>query len=298
MLMIRVQRLVFCSALIASFFLTGSSATAAACSTSGTIGSVTMSTNIPASGEYIVWVRMQQAVPAANDVALVEVDGANCFSLGSANNPANTWQWINYQGSSQTATMRHTFSSSGSKSIKVFSKAYDVKIDKIILMGTGEQCASNGATPSGDGANCASGPAVVVGGSNGDSTPAPVTPSIVTSNPEKVKRVEYFVNGELVQSADRAEEFDVSGLENGEYTLTTKVTYDDGTTEEVSQAVVVQNDTSLLGMTTRWMYKHRSTIFLVAGGIAAAGVFSGAYFGLRFYKHRKLYLQHHGLSHG
>ncbi len=80
------------------------SVSAAACNDTGAYGSVTMNVNIPVSGEYVVWARILMAAPSATAL-LLEVGGNTCYSVGNASLPANTWIWINYQGSTTSNTM-------------------------------------------------------------------------------------------------------------------------------------------------------------------------------------------------
>lgn len=288
---------------------------AAACNPSDPVGNVSMTANIPDAGEYVVWVRMQVASPT-DDVLRLEVNGDTCFRIGSASLPANTWVWVNYIGTSTTNIMKYTFQSAGEVPVKIFSKSYSVKVDKVLFLGSSESCASNGSTPEGDGSNCSSGPATDDGGDGdggasggtgsgggsgsnqggGSTQPTVTVPAIVAEDPESIESVEYYVDGELVQKSEGPEGFDTSVLENGEYSLTTKVRFKDGSTGETTENLVVSNPPVRFGGVRRWIYRNRTLIYIVSGTIGLSALSYAGYAGYRYVRHRRLYLTHHGLS--
>ncbi len=112
----------------------------------------------------------------------------------------------------------------------------------------------HGSVPSGDGTNCNTAP---VAETNQPPIQQLVTPSIVTAQPDNVAKVEYYVGDELVYASNKAEPLDTSLLENGDYELTTKVTYKDGTTAEETQLLTVANPPQTLGTVRRWARKNK-----------------------------------------
>jgi hypothetical protein len=273
---------------------------AASCNTSGVVGTVNSSISVPASGEYILWVRMLHQSQAQGSM-LVEVEGDTCFSVGSNNLPLNQWTWVNYQDSTTTNIMKYTFNSSGSKTVKFLFKNYTTQLDKMIILGSSEICSTNGSVPNGDGSNCALAPAV----SSPSSPSNPSTPSVPISTipesipPEEIEKVEYYLNGELVQDSQGAAQLDVSNIEDGNYELTTKITKKDGTVEEIKQAIQVKDNQVLSPESSTAPSDNNKKfdplalslfVFVVLGSGIAAFIY------IRKYRyHQKLYKQHHGL---
>lgn len=280
----RVVLLTIVSALLA---LTHSGGTYAVCG-AATYGSVTLSASVPKEGEYIVWARYQVPTPAAAALQ-VEVNNDKCFNIGSTKDTANVWTWTNNEGSA-AAVMRYNFATTGTKSIKINGMQVGAKIDKIILIGSTEQCSTNGSVPTGDGTNCDTG-AMASGGS------MITTPEIVSQAPvENVKQVEYFVDGQLVQVSDKPVGFDTSLVDNGNHILTTKVTYSDNTKAEATQQITVNNPPQRFGSARRWLKRHKTLVNGIGLAVLTASVIAVFVFGLRMYRHKKLFLIHHGLS--
>ena len=272
---------------------------AASCSTSGVVGTVNSSVSIPASGEYVLWVRMLNQSQAQNSL-LIEVEGNTCFSVGSNSLPLNQWTWVNYQGSTTSNIMKYTFNSSGTKNIKFLFKNYTTQLDKMILLGSSEQCGTNGNKPSGDGGNCASAP--VASPSNPSNPPATSVPiSTVPENipTEEIEKIEYFIDGQLVQETQGAEELDTTEIKDGNYELTTRVTKKDGSIEEIKQPVVIKDNQTLSQETITEASEGKLKLnpIAVIASLLIITLSAGTIFlYIRKYKyHKKLYKQHHGL---
>jgi hypothetical protein len=268
-------------------FLLGSHASAAACSSSGALGSVTLTTTVPAAGEYYVWVRYQAAAQSAGQF-LLEVNGDACFSVGSASVPAQTWLWTNIEANG--SPMKYSFADTGQKTVVLYGLQQDVRVDKIMFLGTDEQCSTNGSVPNGDGTNCDTGS--VVGTSGGQTT----TPEIVASNPDNVQKIEYYVDGVLIQTTTKPEGFDTTLVDNGSYTLTTKVAYKDGTSAEAVQAITVDNPAEFLGSVKRWARKNALVVRVAFAGLSLASLIIPGYYIYMRHRHKKLFLFHHGLA--
>lgn len=268
-------------------FSPGVSVSAAACSSAGALGSVTLSTTIPAAGEYYVWVRYQSAAQSAGQF-LLEVNGDACFSVGSASAPAQTWLWTNID--TNGSPIKYSFADTGQKTVVLYGLRQEAKVDKVMFLGTEEQCSSNGSVPNGDGTNCDTGS--VAGASGGQTT----TPEIVASNPDNVQKIEYYVDGVLVQTTTKPEGFDTTLVENGSYTLTTKVAYKDGTTAEAAQEITVKNPAEFFGSIRRWARKNALVVRVSFAGLSLASLVVPAYYIYMRHRHKKLFLFHHGLA--
>lgn len=262
---------------------------AAACTNNAQYGQVTLSADIPTAGEYVVWVRLQPATVSSNLLKL-EINGNTCYSLGSTTIPAASWTWVNFHGNQQTNIMKYNFTTTGSKAIKLFGLSPNMKIDKIILLGSGEQCASNGVVPIADGGNCASG---VMAAPN---EPDEVLPVIVSNNADNVARVEYLINGQTRQTVTGAQPLDIGSIPSGTYELTTKVTLMDGTVIESKESLSLDNPSDMFAGIKMWVEDYRTWVIaaLIIVGASAVGAF--VFYGMRVLHHRKMYLKHHGLS--
>ena len=78
-----------------AFGLPGQSHAACAVPTTD-YGSETSSLTISASATYNIWTRMYVPSSSASTFAM-QVDGSNCYIVGGASVPTNTWTWIDYQ---------------------------------------------------------------------------------------------------------------------------------------------------------------------------------------------------------
>jgi hypothetical protein len=290
---------VFSSLAVVFLLQNPSQASAASCSTSGVVGTVNSSVSIPASGEYVLWVRMLHQSQAQNTL-LVEVEGNTCFSVGSTSLPLNQWTWVDYQSSTPSNVMKYTFNSSGTKNIKFMFKNYTTQLDKMILLGSSEQCNTNGNQPSGDGGNCDSAPATSP--SNPSTIPTPNVPiSTIPEGipPEEIEKIEYFIDGQLVQQTQGAEELDASEIADGNYELTTRVTKKDGSIEETKQSVTIKDNQTLSpeSVTETSVEKLKLNPIAVVVSLLVIILSTGTIFLYirRYQYHTKLYKQHHGL---
>jgi len=207
----------------------------------------------------------------------------------------NTWVWVNYQGSATNDVMKFTAQSTGLKTVLLFGNSDGMLVDKMIFLGSGETCSTNGSIPSGDGSNCSSSASVVDPGISASDANQTI-PTILAENPNDVEKVEYFVNGELIQSSNSAKGFDNSLLENGTYELTTCVTYADGTVVEDVEQIDISNPAELFGGVKRWIRRNTAVTIVIVSALTALGAAAAIFFGVKMHTHKKLYLIHHGLA--
>jgi hypothetical protein len=290
--------------LLILLFAKPSSVSAAACSNASNYGTVTSNINVPVAGSYIIWTRIN--VPdVLNNSYQLEIDNGTCFQVGGASISPNTWTWVDYQTSGQADKVKHDFTA-GNHQLRLLGAKTGVKVDKLILIGAEENCSTNGKVPKDDGANCASGVATTVStpntSSNGSAPSTPTGPAIPVSGTvipeiikdENVEKVEYFVNNKLIQENDAPVGLDTTLLENGEHVVTTKVTYDDGTTALEVQKVEVNNPQNALSPVKRWLRLNKRPLFYAASVIGAAGLAYSIFIGVRVLRSRRLFLKTHG----
>jgi hypothetical protein len=193
-----------------------------------------------------------------------------CWQVGGTNVPVNSWTWVDWSGSNSTQKVNYTFTA-GNHTLKLIGSSANVLVDKVILLGTGEQCSDKGTTPTGDGSNCAAGPTATPG-TGGTQNPTPVssgstTPSIVEENKANVAQTSYVVNGKVVQTSPGPAALDTKKLTDGTYTVETIVKLKDGTEVKATEVIAVKNNKTLL---------QKNKILIVSLGLAAilaAGVY-------------------------
>ncbi len=148
-------------ALIGAAVLLRTRAASGLCSTSGVLGTVSYTANIPETGQYKLWVRMQ--VPDTTNTGnvngvRVELDGAvdQCFTVTStAQNAVNQWQWVDRSAAASGTQHVTDQLTSGSYTVKLQGLKAGVKVDKIILVRSTSTCVpSNDFTNGSPGDNC------------------------------------------------------------------------------------------------------------------------------------------------
>jgi len=223
--------------LFASTFLVihAHSASAAACTAPSTdYGNVTgLSVTLPATTTYRVWTRMA-APDTTNNTYLLEIDGANCYTVGGSTVPTytngtstyfvnNTTNWISKTSSGTQIDVSLT---AGAHTLKLIGNAAGVVVDRVILT------QDTTCIPTGTGDNCANPP---------DTTPPVVsitspannasisTVTSVTANATDdvaVSKVEFYVDGVLKATDTTGPSYtyslDPSTLSVGSHTLTAK----------------------------------------------------------------------------
>ncbi len=234
--------------LTGSFLFGGTKVLAAACTNTSNYGVATMTVAVPAAGEYRVWSRMKVPSSSASSYQL-EADGNTCWQVGGSNVPTNTWTWVDWYGGSSTQKINYTFSA-GNHTLKLIGSSTNVQVDKVILLGTGEQCSDSTTTPSGDGSNCANGPTATTT-PGGTTTQPPVTsgtttPSIVEENKANAVQTSYIIDGKVVQTSPGAAPLDTSKLADGTYSVETVVNLKDGTEVKATEVIAVKNKKSFI----------------------------------------------------
>ena len=236
---------------------------AAACSNSSNYGVATMTVSVPAAGDYRIWSRMKVPSSAASTYQL-EADGNTCWQIGGANVPTNTWTWVDWTGGNSAQKVNYTFTA-GNHTLKLIGSSANVQVDKVILLGAGEQCSDKSTTPTGDGSNCASGPVASSTGSGSQGSTTPVssgstTPSIVEENKTNAAQTSYIVNGKVVQSSSGAAPLDTTKLPDGTYDVQTVVTLKDGTEVQATETITVKNNKSFIS---------KYTVIIIVAGVVA-----------------------------
>jgi hypothetical protein len=227
-------------------------AIAAACSNASNYGVATMTVSVPAAGDYRIWSRMKVPSTAASTYQL-EADGNTCWQVGGSNVAVNVWTWVDWTGSNNAQKVNYTFTA-GNHTLKLIGTSVNVQVDKVILLGTGEQCSDSSTSPTGDGSNCATGPAAT---STSSGSQGSTTPSVVVANQANVAQTSYVVDGKVVQSSTGATALDTSKLPDGTYNVQTIVKLKDGTEVTANETITVKNKKSFIA-------KHKVLILIGA----------------------------------
>jgi hypothetical protein len=187
-------------------------------------GSVSKTLNVPSTGTYRIWSRIQVPDSTSNSYYL-QVDGGCAINVGDSTAiPANTWTWVNYQDGS-SATLSSIDLTAGNHDFLLSVRENNVMIDRIILA-TDTAC-----VPSGLGDNCASGadttgPTVSLTAPTAGSTVSgsSVALSANASDNVGVSGVQFKVDGSNVGSQDTTSPYSVNWntttVANGSHTIT------------------------------------------------------------------------------
>jgi hypothetical protein len=231
--------------------VTGTPALAACGALPSTLGTVTLSVTVPATGNYRVWVRELAPSTSTGGFYLQIADAGACQdTMGNATLAANTWTWVDYQNANPATTVNVNLSG-GSHQIILAGLHSGVELDKIELLSDAT------CTPTGDGTNCTQAavstpgatnnpqsspitvPVSTGGGSSPTNTP-PVSGNInitPTNLPSDVVSTEYFVDGKPVASG----QINTKDLSNGKHTVEVIATTADGQKIIQTSVITVNN---------------------------------------------------------
>lgn len=230
--------------LVVGFFPINPSIVSAACAAPATdYGTVTSTINIPATGSYRVWSRIQ--IPSAtNNSYLLEIDGGTCYTVGGNSAlPLNTWVWVDYQSGNTTNKINTASLTAGNHTVKMIGNSDGVLLDRLIF--TQDTTGSNCNPPTGTGDACANpvnvAPTVTLS-ANPTSGIAPLNTTLTAVPADSdgtVKSVEFF-RGSTSLGIKTAAPWtqSVTGLAAGTYSFTARVT-DSNNAVTTSSAVSV-----------------------------------------------------------
>lgn len=230
--------------------------------------------DLAGAGKYSIWSRIQTP-NVANSRFLLEVNSEQCFIVFNAG-PVNQWVWVNTYGSrSDTKNLTHDFIKMSGNSIKLIALDNGVKVDRLLIL-------KDDCVPEGTGDNCRVG-----------ATTLPVQPqkqsieqdpsgpikgkvfvsSLLSETSKDVSKVEYYVDGKKVQVSSGITPFDTTLVDNGTRTITTRVYYDDGTTEDVINTVKIQNPLNTFSPLKRWLRLNQQLMWVIGSVSALVAVF-------------------------
>lgn len=134
----------------AALFAVNRGSVEAACPSQDTSrGTVTSTFNVPSTGTYYVWARMQ-ASSSTNDSFTMELDGSVCgITVGDTSVPTSGWKWVGYK-SGNTGTRNTVNLSAGNHTMTMIGREDAVKVDRVLFI-TDANCTPSDATK---GDNC------------------------------------------------------------------------------------------------------------------------------------------------
>ncbi len=244
---------------------------AAACQDSGNHGAVRLLLpEVPASGQYQLWIRMQS--PSNTAKVQAELNGTECFEVGNSLLQPNTWTWVPYYTNNQNQTIN--IHAARGNIIKIIGTQASVKVDKVLL--TDPSC-----TPQDQGGNCSGSGTVLLG----QDSIVPVAPAgsgpvagkaIISQTPftqgSNLTGLSYSAGGRTLQSFVAAEPFDTTLLENGEHTVLIKTTLQDGTIIQESAIINIGNDETVLSPLRRWIRLQEKSLVVIALAMTSAAL--------------------------
>ena len=247
-------------------------AAAGACVDPGTYGTVSfLKTDNKAvtitPGTYRVFVRM--AVPNATDTSFkLDIDGANCYTMGSNNitpssdllqnplpaTPTINWTWVDYEGATATAKVNVTIAQIGgadAHEIKLIGNAANVAIDRILFIpldannGNQPSCTPSGPTDMGDtcAASSVNNPPTVGVSASPTTGSAPLSTTLTATPADSdgsISSVEFF-NGTTSLGTPKTAApwtWTVTGLAAGTYNFKARAKDNSGATTDSAPVTV------------------------------------------------------------
>ena len=226
------------------------SASAAACTQPATdTGNVSgLSVTLPATTTYRIWTRMA-AADTTNNTYLLEVDGANCYTVGGSTVPTyangattyfvnNSTNWIS---KTSAGTQIDVSLTAGAHTLKLIGNGAGVVVDRLILT------QDTTCVPTGTGDNCANPPDTtppvvsITSPANNATISAVTTVTANATDDVAVSKVEFYVDGTLKATDTTSPytySFDPSAFSIGAHALTAKA-YDAANNSTTSSVVNV-----------------------------------------------------------
>lgn len=171
----------------------------AACAAQDTSrGTATITVNVPSTGTYRVWSRIQAPDNTSNSYIL-EIDDTTCGVVVGDNGsmPTNTWTWVDYQNGT-TSNKINVNLSAGNHTVTMIGREDNVKLDRVILT------SDTTCVPTGTGDNCANPPDTVPPTvslntpSNGATLSGTQNITASASDDVGVTKVDFLIDGTVV----------------------------------------------------------------------------------------------------
>lgn len=271
------------------------SAHAAACANVSSFGSVNLTVpNLPNDDSRALWVRIQTV--GTEGTLLAEINKEDCLEIKSQEATPDQWSWVAYQSDGRTALV--DFPARQGNTIRFYGVTDGLKLDRVLL--TEESC-----IPADFGNNCKD--ALELGqATTGDDveilTPpsdSPVSGRIMPSPTPLTKqgalsKLEYVVDGKVLQSSADVRPFDTTLIKNGRHTITINTTLNDGSVIRESTVIEVRNAENVLTPLVRWVRLNGSTVRILLGAVGGLLLLGFCILALRNWHRRSRERQFHG----
>lgn len=236
---------------------------AAGCATATNLGTAEVKVaNLPASGVYSIWSRMQ-APDSTHNRYVLEVNGEGCFTVGGGQLTTDKWVWVDYQGGDTNAKISYDFTKTTGNSLKLIGTDANVKIDSLLLIKSdcvpvdlGENCKVAGSVVTLT-------PATPWTSIEGEVAGKVITTSKLTNSQALVANVQYFSDGKKIQTSRGAEPLDTTLLSNGKHTITTRITDTSGQISDELVELNVKNEETLLTPVYRWSRLNKRLLIII-----------------------------------
>lgn len=269
-------------------FLPVNIAAAEACANTSTYGAVNLSVpELTETKQQALWVRMQAPLPESR--VLVEVNGEDCLEIGGDINSTD-WSWQTWKINGSPAFV--DFDKSTGNSIKIIGVSDGVKIDRILLT-------KNFCTPQDYGSNCRDSLDLSQPTVSGDitmlappSNEAVAGKVLLSSTPQqhksRLEKLEYSVDGKIIQTVMSPEPFDTTLVPNGKYQVGITTTLDTGTVFREATVIEIKNSENVFSPLVRWVRLNTRIVSMVGVSLGAALVLVSLFNLLRMaYKHHR-----------
>ncbi|MDQ3123351.1 MAG: hypothetical protein M3Q14_01550, partial [bacterium] len=248
---------------------------AAACTSVGQYGAVRLQVpELPYTGKYALWVRMQSPEPVGK--LLIEVNQSDCYELNDVELISGQWKWVSYKTNGKLTTLQ--LDQLKNYSLKVIGISLGLKVDSVIL--SEPEC-----IPQDLGNNCnVAAIAKTSQASDVLQLPPPsqqsVSGTVVLSQTPRqyaaqLKSLQYTVNGQTIQRSSLVTPFDTTLLSDGTHTILITTNLQDGTVLQESTNITVDNPTNAMSPVIRWARLRQATLItsgLILGSIVLATV--------------------------
>lgn len=248
---------------------------AEACDVSSDSPSATVNVPVlPKAGEYNIWTRVQTP-DASNTRFRLEINGNSCFVVFN-DGPVQEWAWVTSSGNrSDARNVNYNFGSTTNNKIKIIGMDEGVKVDRILVL-------QDSCVPEGNGDNCRAGATTIATQATNQSIEQDPTgqvqgkvfvASLLTQSSKDVNKVQYFSDGKKVQESPGITPFDTTLVDNGIRTITTRIFWSDGTSEDVVSTVTVKNPLNTFSPLVRWLRLNQRLMMFVGFVSALISIF-------------------------
>lgn len=262
---------------ICTLFLNHGYASAAACTDKEAYGQVSLALPVlPSRGTYTIWTRLQAPDSTHNRYHL-EINGRDCFEVGSSASVPGQWVWVSSQSNSPNDKVRYDFDHTSDNTVTLIGSDAGVRIDRLLLV-------KNDCVPENLGNNCHSDTVPISIQATQGATEVPPTSSgpvsgviipsaTVSQDASMITKVTYFSDDTLVPSTKNFG-LDTTLLANGSHRISIQITKTDSTITNEVTTLQVNNKQTAFSPVRRYIRLHTRAAVTISSiiGVGLLGV--------------------------